>query len=66
MTFNDDRRSEAPAAPHEFPQAWWTVLHATHGAPREFQASRPRVEVSVGNARSCRFVSVDPDQLATV
>ena len=41
MTFNDDRRSEAPATPHEFPQAWWTVLHAMHGAPTDFQASRP-------------------------
>ncbi len=52
MTFNDDRRSEAPAAPHEFPQAWWTVLHATHGAPKDFQVQGP--------AAGTEYVAVEP------
>ena len=50
---HDDRRSEAPAAPDEFPQAWWTVLHAMHGTPKDFQASRPESKFQVGNVRSC-------------
>ncbi len=56
MTFNDDRRSEAPATPHEFPQAWWTVLHGTHGAPKDFQASRPGSKFQAG----AEHVAVEP------
>ena len=45
MTFNDDRRNEALAACDEFPQAWWTVLHAMHGTPKGFEPSRPDGEL---------------------
>ena len=54
MTFDDDRRSEALATPHEFPQAWWTVLHGTHGTPEDFQASPPGSKFQECRAGSCR------------
>ena len=53
MTFNEDRGSGAPTALHEFPPAWWTVLHAMHGAPKGFQPSPPGPKFQAGHARSC-------------
>jgi hypothetical protein len=51
----DDRNAEPHAARQEFPQAWWTVLHATHGTPAGFRLSQPtrRDSRAASDAQRC-------------
>jgi hypothetical protein len=43
---------EHRSAPHEFPSAWWTVLHATRsharGAPAGRENDEPFVDIELG------------------
>jgi hypothetical protein len=63
MTIIGDRRGETQptAARHEFPQAWWTVLHATHGAPKSFQPTRPQRACDRGPIESKRIEAARTD-----